>query len=699
MTVVLLSSVVLSAQTNGVTVENLVVNIGSPSTVTFNVSWAPLTPPAVWSDSVWVFVDHNVNGTMERLELLSSGATLTATSAPDVGRVEQLAGNIKGVRVIGNARTNSSFSATVQLLTTTTNVAGACAYASNYPPVAEYATASSITFTGAPPFDLVLSTGGQISVQTGYELVGGQTLVSFTDKTGAPGIIKCIPPATYSLIASASGFCASDAGITFSLDDTQSGVKYQLYRSSDKVGNELTGNGSAQTFTGGPLKVAGVYTAQSVAESGYCAMLMTGSHNIVAYSAISPGSITTATETTDAGTAPSATITSTEDASGGSGNLAYEWRRTTGTSTTTLSGAASSYALSSDNTNYSTAGTYYFNRYAKDAACSNAVWVAAYGTYTLGVDGCSFSQPAVLTTFANFHNTSEYSSSTFVTLMDERDNKNYTVVKIGGRWIMAQNLNYQGVANTSSSLTWQATPNSPSTVTGSNPALIGSFWCPGRSGSTVLTPTLESCNVWGALYSWETAMSLDGKGAWSYAITNYCGTNFAASHTYCKQNWGRTSSGQGSGGRGICPVNWHVPTYNEWAVMFDAMESEGGTVHQNSTIHGYIGIDASARAKSICTCPPDTPLDVGCLSETTTHWRYSPEHVGRDHYGLRLIPTGMRHYDGSTITNMHSDVWLQSSTASNAGHAWSIRVYYDKAGVYRSPAAGSTGLPVRCIKN
>jgi hypothetical protein len=35
--------------------------------------------------------------------------------------------------------------------------------------------------------------------------------------------------------------------------------------------------------------------------------------------------------------------------------------------------------------NYSTAGTYYFNRYAKDATCSNAAYLAAAGTYTLVV--------------------------------------------------------------------------------------------------------------------------------------------------------------------------------------------------------------------------------------------------------------------------------------------------------------------------
>jgi uncharacterized protein (TIGR02145 family) len=376
----LLWPVVLSAQ-NGVTLGNLVVNTGSPTTVTFNVSWDKnaTSMPSVWSDTVWVFVDHNEGGVMKRLELLSAGATLTATSAPGEGRVEQLAGNHTGVRVIGNARTNSSFSATVRLLTATTNVAGACAYASNYPPVGEYvAGGSAMSFTGTPMYKIVLrpASGNTFTANSDglYTIQAGDTIKSFTDKTGAPGIIKCIPmtgslnfsvpstvpkgqstsfavsvqptvpapsaitytwsapgfspntytgtpfsttapaaantypvtltarsegycdlpvtnnvtvidcvtPTTYNLIASASGFCASDAGITFSLDDTQTGVKYRLYRDgTTAVGTELSGNGIAQTFSGS-FKVGGTYTAKSVAESGYCAMLMTGSHPITA---------------------------------------------------------------------------------------------------------------------------------------------------------------------------------------------------------------------------------------------------------------------------------------------------------------------------------------------------------------------------------------------------------------------------------
>jgi hypothetical protein len=69
-------------------------------------------------------------------------------------------------------------------------------------------------------------------------------------------------------------------------------------------------------------------------------------------------------------------------ASGGSGNLTYVWLRT-GTSSATLTGAAATYPLNSDVSNYVAPGTYYFNRYVKDNIY-NCV-AAAAGTYTLGV--------------------------------------------------------------------------------------------------------------------------------------------------------------------------------------------------------------------------------------------------------------------------------------------------------------------------
>jgi uncharacterized protein (TIGR02145 family) len=394
-----------------------------------------------------------------------------------------------------------------------TAVAGACAYASNYPPVAEYNISVnnvSVSFTGTPPYDLVVNTGsGTASAQayTTYNLFAGQTLASFTDKTGAPGIIK-------------------------------------------------------------------------------------------------PG-------------------------------------------------------------------------------------------YNQPQGGCTFMPPAVVGTFANFHNTSAYSSSTYVTLTDERDNKNYTVVKIGGRWIMAQNLNYQ------TGLTWQANSNSPSTVAGSNTLLIGSFWCPGGYSSFTATSTRTSCDVWGALYSWETAMSLDGKiTTWSDVITNYCSEGLATTHNYCKQNWGRTSSSGGTGGRGICPPNWHVPTDNEWGILLDGMEgSSGGSVHQNATTDGPYGTNAGSRGKASCTCPSGTDDD-SCVNDTDANWYYNASTLGTDYYNFRVLPSGYRSYNASFfIDGRGNDALFWSSSASVGGGAW-VR-YYDvlEARVRRYNATRSHGFSVRCIRD
>jgi uncharacterized protein (TIGR02145 family) len=270
--------VVLSAQ-NGVTVTNLAVTTGSPTTVTFDVSWTDTGMPAVWSDSVWVFVDFNDAGVMKRLPLLA-GATLTATSAPGVGKVIEVSGNDKGVWVVGNARSAGNFSATVQLLTGTANVAGACAYGSNYPPVGEYTTAAHLSFTGTAPYEIVLKhKDGSIIVrksESPYSVPLDYTVQSFTDKTGAPGIIKCLWPTVYTLTASASSFCTAGAGVTFGLSGTENGLKYQLYRGATAVA-ALTGAGSAATFSSA-FNVAGVYTARAIADDVYCTASMSGAH-------------------------------------------------------------------------------------------------------------------------------------------------------------------------------------------------------------------------------------------------------------------------------------------------------------------------------------------------------------------------------------------------------------------------------------
>jgi hypothetical protein len=243
--------------------------VGSPSTVTFNVKWSDPGAPNLWSDTVWVFVDYNKNGKMTRLELLplSAGATLTATSSPGVGKLVEE--NIKGMWVVGDARTNGSFSATVQLLTATADLYGVCAYASSYPPVAHYVSASKIVFAGTPMYEIWLTSadGFEMIESSGtFLLPCSYTMSSFTDATGAPGKISCIQPTAYTL--SGADVCEG-AVVTLTLAGSQSGWQYQLYNGTTTVGGIVPGTDGALVFTDAAAAVGGhTYSVQTVGGAG-----------------------------------------------------------------------------------------------------------------------------------------------------------------------------------------------------------------------------------------------------------------------------------------------------------------------------------------------------------------------------------------------------------------------------------------------
>jgi hypothetical protein len=78
-------------------------------------------------------------------------------------------------------------------------------------------------------------------------------------------VIDCNPSSTYTLTASASGFCAGDAGVTFALSGTENGRSYQLYNGATTV-TTLPGTGSAANFSGSMTE--GIYTAKVLASAG-----------------------------------------------------------------------------------------------------------------------------------------------------------------------------------------------------------------------------------------------------------------------------------------------------------------------------------------------------------------------------------------------------------------------------------------------
>jgi uncharacterized protein (TIGR02145 family) len=218
--------VLLFAEGNGVKVSNLAVSVGSPTTVTFNVSWNKTDMPLVWSDSVWVWVDYNNAGKMERLPV--TGGTASA------GTVIKVPNNDKGVRIAGNARSAGSFSATVNLLTALADVAGVCAYASNYPPVGEYISATEISFTGTPMYEIALAhlDGGSVTVKSGDMLLlpCDYTVASFTDATGAPGIKSCTVPGSTVTFTAFNPCLDAFVGAVWHLIDERESNNVQTYK-------------------------------------------------------------------------------------------------------------------------------------------------------------------------------------------------------------------------------------------------------------------------------------------------------------------------------------------------------------------------------------------------------------------------------------------------------------------------------------
>jgi hypothetical protein len=205
---IILPTILLSQTVSGLKVETAA---SSPSTVTFDVSWTAASLTTPWLDSMWVFVDYNKNGRMTRL--LLSGGTLTEHSAIKSGTGIFIEENPMGAWVYGDARTNSPFSATVQLYTDETTIAGACAYASSYPPVGAWLNDAKIEFTGTPMYEVTLTHTDKsiVTVESGsiFLLSCDYTATSFTDRTGAPGIFNC---ALFTPTVASAAFCYGASG-------------------------------------------------------------------------------------------------------------------------------------------------------------------------------------------------------------------------------------------------------------------------------------------------------------------------------------------------------------------------------------------------------------------------------------------------------------------------------------------------------
>jgi hypothetical protein len=246
-----------------------------------------------------------------------------------------------------------------------------CGYAFGAPPNAMVNPEGGYTLRGTPPFIV-----NGVTLADDVKTFGpGTCIESITDFTYNPGGFAEPPAVT---VSASEQEVDPGTEVTFTATASGGATNAMTYTWDVAGTTATTTSNTYSQILSTPYEAT--YTVRVTNANG-CTGEWSNPGSICVFSA---GTIATATVYTTAGNAPATPTVYPTSIAGCGANIEYQWRRS-GASAATLSDSNTpDYDLSLDNTNYAAAGTYYFNRYAKNKAGD---WIPAEGTYTLTVDG------------------------------------------------------------------------------------------------------------------------------------------------------------------------------------------------------------------------------------------------------------------------------------------------------------------------
>ena len=198
---------------------------------------------------------------------------------------------------------------------------------------------------------------------------------------------------------------------------------------------------------------------------------------------------------------------------------------------------------------------------------------------------------------------SEWGPISYGELIDERDGQVYRTVKIGEQIWMAENLNYAYI---------QAYEHRDSTYKCENYDIMYCEWelYELDSLSFCYKNEPDSCAKYGRLYLWDAALN--------------CGEE--ENKPVCKG-----TRDEGIASRGICPENWHIPSYNEWKKLAnyvnysaDDLKSKSGWIDNGNgnDAFGFGGLPAGSYVEEKYSWIIGDPIDnTGLIS---CFWSASP---------------------------------------------------------------------------
>jgi uncharacterized protein (TIGR02145 family) len=156
----------------------------------------------------------------------------------------------------------------------------------------------------------------------------------------------------------------------------------------------------------------------------------------------------------------------------------------------------------------------------------------------------------------------------------------------------------------------------------------------------------DSCSHYGGLYQWDEAMQYSGV----------------------------------PGARGICPPGWHIPTDEEWKVLYGSVDSQFGIGDPLWDSYGqWISFDAGKNLKSA----------KGWASD-----------YGTDLFGFTALPSGRRDMNVGTFNDIPINAYFWSSDSMASNTAWTRSLHWNSDGIMRSYGMQKTnGYCVRCIQD
>jgi uncharacterized protein (TIGR02145 family) len=204
-------------------------------------------------------------------------------------------------------------------------------------------------------------------------------------------------------------------------------------------------------------------------------------------------------------------------------------------------------------------------------------WTALFAVFALNFTACGddesfIAKPQDWEKSCSSHNGAGSSSSgarvtgcetcEYGKLKDDRDGQTYRTVKIGNQWWMAENLNYAYLQPTKT--------------------LDSSSFCYDNDP--------ENCKQYGRLYLFSAAM--DSAGLFS-SDAEGCGNGAECpfDHIVPKiyKGYSDTASSLEPPIRGVCPEGWHVPTVDEFVILFESVGGQEEEYWENVDLRSTSG--------------------------------------------------------------------------------------------------------------